>query len=300
MNEQIVRGVLTLNTLKPSTIEITANGEYDVTKHTIASVNVPIPDGYIKPSGTLTASRVGMYNVTQYAFANFSVPTESKEFTPTKEVQRYTPSNMYVTSIKINPIPSEYIVPTGTLEINANGNYNVTQYAYVSVDAKKNEQTKSATPTKEAQTILPDKDMVLSAVYIDAIPSEYIIPSGTLDITRNDTYDVTEVKNVVVNVPVPDGYLKPEGTLKITNNNLYEISKYQYVNVDVQSGINITDATATPSDVLKGKVAYNNEGKIEGTIETYDYNTSEGLADYEVWVITYEDGTIEEKRVAIL
>ena len=128
MNEQIVRGVLTLNTLKPSTIEITANGEYDVTKHTIASVNVPIPEGYIKPSGTLTANRVGFYNVRDYAFANFSVPTESKEFTPTKEYQSYQPTNSYITSVVVNPIPSEYIIPNGKINITNTQEVDVTDY----------------------------------------------------------------------------------------------------------------------------------------------------------------------------
>ena len=48
-----------------------------------------------------------------------------------------------------------------------------------------------------------------------------------------------------------------------------------------RGGIDTTDATANPSDVLKGKVAYNNEGKIEGTIEEYDGSNSEMTAPLE-------------------
>jgi surface protein len=41
-------------------------------------------------------------------------------------------------------------------------------------------------------------------------------------------------------------------------------------------GADITDATATANDILLGKTAYGKEGKIEGTIETYDGATDVG------------------------
>ena len=43
------------------------------------------------------------------------------------------------------------------------------------------------------------------------------------------------------------------------------------------SGPNTSDATATPTDLLLGKVAYNNEGRFEGTIETYDGANTGGV-----------------------
>ena len=61
-------------------------------------------------------------------------------------------------------------------------------------------QTKTATPTKQKQSISADNGYKLIGVEVNAIPDEYIIPSGTLNITENKQYDVTSIKNVDVNV----------------------------------------------------------------------------------------------------
>ena len=61
-------------------------------------------------------------------------------------------------------------------------------------------QTKSITPTKQKQSVSPDTGYKLMEVEVNAIPDEYIIPSGNLDITENDEYDVTDIKKVKVSV----------------------------------------------------------------------------------------------------
>lgn len=62
-------------------------------------------------------------------------------------------------------------------------------------------QTKTATPTESTQTITPDSGYDgLSQVTVNPIPSNYIIPSGSISITQNGTVDVSQYASAVVNV----------------------------------------------------------------------------------------------------
>lgn len=62
-----------------STVDITANGEYDVAWKKKARVNVPT----VAPSGTLPITANGTYDVTQYASASVNVPSGAKSGTAT-------------------------------------------------------------------------------------------------------------------------------------------------------------------------------------------------------------------------
>lgn len=68
-------------------------------------------------------------------------------------------------------------------------------------------QTKSATPTTSAQDVEPDSGYDgLSKVAVDAIPSQYIIPTGTKSVTENGTgIDVAQYAAVDVAVPSSGG-----------------------------------------------------------------------------------------------
>lgn len=63
-----------------------------------------------------------------------------------------------------------------------------------------------------------------------------ITPTGTLSITANGEYDVTEKAGVDVNVPIPEGYIKPTGTIGITSNgSSINVKQYEFANVNVTS-----------------------------------------------------------------
>ena len=61
---------------------------------------------------------------------------QEKEAIPTKEQQEIVPDKNYdgLSKVTVNPIPDEYIIPDGNLEINQNGTYDVTNYASAEVN----------------------------------------------------------------------------------------------------------------------------------------------------------------------
>jgi hypothetical protein len=95
-------------------------------------------------------------------------------------------------------------------------------------------QEKSVTPTTTPQTVEPDAEYDgLLKVLVGAIPSEYIVPSGTKNITENGVHDAKEYDSVNVNVPIPEGYIIPTGTKDITENGTHDVLQFASVNVNV-------------------------------------------------------------------
>ena len=73
-------------------------------------------------------------------------------------------------------------------------------------------QTKTATPTTITQEITADSGYTgLNKVIINPIPSNYLIPSGSITITENGTVNVAQYASAVVNIPVGETY--PNGDL---------------------------------------------------------------------------------------
>lgn len=116
------------------------------------------------------------------------------------------------------------ITENGTTEVTPdNASYALSKVT-VTTNVKPTLQAKTITPTKSTQNVTPDSSYDgLSKVTVNAIPDNYIIPSGSQNITANGTYDITDKASVVVAVPSSQPTLNAPSislsgsTLTITN-----------------------------------------------------------------------------------
>lgn len=198
----------------------------------------------------------------------FKPNLQSKSATPTKSQQSVKFDSGYdgLLEVTVNAIPSSYVIPSGSVDITANGTHNVSGKASVNVNvsAQLKLQQKTVTPTKSKQTVKPDSSYDgLSEVIVNAIPDEYISPSGSLNITENGTYDIKAKANVVVNVESEKPTLNAptislsNSTLTITNpaTNGNFVTSYRIFNGSAELAV-VTSKTVDLSTLLTDSGTY--------------------------------------------
>ena len=79
----------------------------------------------------------------------------------------------------------------------------------------------------------------------------------------------TNLKSINVTEDV-DGYIIPTGTIEIDDNNTYDVKKYAYARVNVNNGT--SDAEVTAGDVVNGLSFYGKDGKDYGTMQMASTN----------------------------
>lgn len=149
------------------------------------------------PSATAQEIDAGQYlsgKQTITAVTASNVPStlkETKTVTATEESQTISPTTgKLISSVTVNPISSTYV------------GSGVTKQA-----------AKTVTPTTSEQIAVASGVYTTGIVKVGAIPSNYIVPSGSQTITENGTIDVTKLAQVIVNVASSGGL--PSGLSKL-------------------------------------------------------------------------------------
>ena len=185
----------------------------------------------VSSGGLITASANGKSGTKQ-------LTTQAGGTTPpTESVQTIVTSGKYTTGdVKVGAISSTYVgsgvtrqaakavTPNSTTQTAvASGSYTT---GNVTVSPVPTETKSAVTPTKSSQTISATTGKYFTSLSVNAIPDQYIVPSGSETKTANGTYDVTKLAELVVNVSGGGGGgAKVEhGTATLSGTNLLTIN----------------------------------------------------------------------------
>lgn len=149
-------------TLEEKTVIITQNGDSSVTPSAGSAlskvditVEVPIPDGYIKPNGQIEIKANGTHDVTNYKTAVIDVASkepvlQDKTATPSTSQQVITADAQYdgLSQVTVDAIPNTYIEPTAII--------GATEYMPSAV----NQTIASGVYCSGVQTILGDSNLI--------------------------------------------------------------------------------------------------------------------------------------------
>ena len=182
---------------------------------------------------------------------------QTKTATPTKSSQNITYDAGYdgLEKVTINPIPNEYIQPSGTKSITSNGTYDVTSFASANVNVPDTVDTSDATAT--SSDILSGKTAYVNGSKI------------TGNITSQGAQTITPSTS---NQTISSGkYLSGTQTIKgdsnlVASNIKSGVSIFGVSGNYTGNGTDTSDATATQNDIANGKTAYVNGEKITGNL----------------------------------
>ena len=193
---------------------------------------------------------------------------QEKSATPTTSSQTVSPDTGYngLSRVVVNPIPSQYIIPTGTRTITENGTgINVAQYAAVDVSVSGGTDF-IIQFSKNTTTGYWEPDKTFAEVYAAYQDGKTISGVGT-SLTGPVSVTITQIDSqtylYVVLEPINgqgNDFCYKEMYFGVNSSDVVGLSDTYY-------DYDTSNADATASDVLSGKVFYTSTGKSTGSIQ---------------------------------
>lgn len=185
----LLNGVTQMDVTQDTVTAATLLSSYTATKNDGTKVIGTATAGYDTSDGTAVASDVAsgkiFYTSTGRSVGSLIIPslqTKTSTYTPTTSTQTDSilPDNGYALSsvgITVNPIPSAYVIPSGTLSITSNASgIDVGSYSSVDVDVAGGGGTRTATITGSGTN---------DGVYVQLGQTKYY-SAGTFDFSAGD------------------------------------------------------------------------------------------------------------------
>lgn len=205
-------------TVSGSSVNVPAGYYASATNKSVTIATQATPTISISVGGliTSTVTQEAGYVANGTTSSSFQLPTQpGTTITPTTSAQTIATSGKYTTgTITVAAIPTEYIIPIGTITISSNGTgIDIAQYASANVNVNAptiNLENKTITPSETKQTITAGSGYDgLGTVTVNAITASYV-GSG---VTRRSSSDMTMSGATVT---APAGYYASAGTKTIT------------------------------------------------------------------------------------
>ena len=226
---------------------VTANGDWNIRAYEMVNVEVPVPPGYIVPSGSYSIVENGTFDVNDYENAVVAVPASAvtsgtKEVTENGDYDVTTYQTVTVVVEGQTEYPYKDIVENGHVNVASYGFAyvavpidwdEVESYGYIVPDIRHIHINDNHSTTLASDNLCDGFDVVYVDVPVDwseVASYGYIVPAGTYNIVENGTFDVNDYENAVVAVPASAVVI---GTYNATENGVHNITNYAAVDVEV-------------------------------------------------------------------